>query len=161
MGYEPQTVKIKHGSFWYNTNTTQINASGKEEEIIVQRVAFQNEELEIPHEADYERGVQYDAFFNEGERLDPLTGELLFGAPDTDIETDIEGEEPTVGSLSHDELVDWLMATGDFDGKKKPSVPEVIEAVGDDKELAARVLEAEKEASGANPRGTLVEALEA
>jgi hypothetical protein len=27
------------------------------------------------HEADYERGVQYDAFFNEGERLDPLTDE--------------------------------------------------------------------------------------
>ena len=52
------------------------------------------------------------------------------------------------------------MSTGAFDGNKKPNAKEVVEAAGDDKEFADRLLKAEVQASGGEPRSTVKEGLE-
>jgi hypothetical protein len=75
------------------------------------------------------------------------------GEPDSD--------EVELADLDHEDLVDWLMGTGAFDGEPRPTVADVIEVVGDDADpdLARRVLRADGEANGGMPRQGVANAL--
>jgi hypothetical protein len=59
------------------------------------------------------------------------------------------------------ELVEWLTATGMFDGEKRPNVNEVVAAGDGNPELAKRLLAAEATASGDQPREGVVKGLQA
>jgi hypothetical protein len=78
----------------------------------------------------------------------PANSPLAAQAP-----ADDDGEEVELADLAHEDIVDWLLGTGMFDGEPKPTVADVIEVVeGDNPDLARRVLKADAEAYGGEPR---------
>jgi hypothetical protein len=78
-------------------------------------------------------------------------------APDRDLK---EYDEYELADLEHEDIVDWLMGAGTFDGEPKPTVADVIAAVEDNNpDLARRVLKADAEAYGGEPRRGVAAAL--
>jgi hypothetical protein len=144
-------VVIKHGVFWYYAPDTQV-INGEEKELLIQKMAFNGERVTLTRQSDIARGEQYDAFYSDDEmrRLGIMSEESAVAA-DT-------GEIP-LRDRPDDEIVDWLMSTGEFDGNKKPTAEEVIAAAESDPDLAVRLLDAEETASGGNPRKTVDDAL--
>jgi hypothetical protein len=74
------------------------------------------------------------------------------------VETNDSGEVE-LNTLDDDDLVDWLMGTGIFDGQDKPPAPLVVAAAEDDPEMAARLLKAERVANAETPRQEVLDAL--
>jgi hypothetical protein len=146
-----ETRTIKHGYFWYMVPELHVY-DGQEQERYVERTAFQGETIEIPRPVDLERGETHGAFYTDAE-LEAMAEEAQPAAT-------AETTEVALGDLDDEELVDWLMSTGEFDGQKKPNASEVVEAVGDDADLAERVIEAENKATGNQPRSSVVDALQ-
>lgn len=147
-------VTIKHGLFYYHEPVKRIVA-GEEKELLVERLAFNGETVTLTKDADYERGIEFDAFYTDEElkALAPAASPTGATVPEAG-----EGESARpVSELDDEELVDWLMSTGEFDGQKKPTAADVILAVGDDAELADRALAAEEHASGGSPRKAVAE----
>jgi hypothetical protein len=70
-----------------------------------------------------------------------------------------EDGEVELSDLDDEDLVDWLMGTGMFDGHTKPSAALVAEAAGDDPSMAKRLLQAEGRANIETPRPELLAAL--
>jgi hypothetical protein len=73
-------------------------------------------------------------------------------------------EVPTEGSvelsaLDEDDLVDWLMGTGMFDGDPRPQEAEVLAAAQGDPEMASRLVSAEGRANPEVTRPGLLDAL--
>ena len=64
-----------------------------------------------------------------------------------------------LSDLDDEDLVDWLMGTGMFDGHTKPSAALVAEAAGNDPSMAKRLLQAEGRANIETPRPELLAAL--
>jgi hypothetical protein len=64
-----------------------------------------------------------------------------------------------VHRLGEDDLVDWLMSTGMFDGDPRPAAAVVLAAAGGDPEMAARLLKAERRANPEAARPDLINAL--
>lgn len=178
--FEPREVVIRHGIFWYMTKELGFASNPttgliEEKEIISQKIANQNETVTLQFQADYNRGVEHHAFWTE-EELAAARGSaaapavLPEGAPGTveapeagstpnNPDTPDEPEDPTdvnMEDLDEDsDLVEWIQATGAFDGYRQPNANEVVAAAGDDKELAARLQAAEKTAMGGNARTTV------
>ncbi len=71
----------------------------------------------------------------------------------------VEDGEVELSALQPDELVDWLMGAGMFDGQSKPSAALVVEAAGNDPGMAKRLLQAEGLANPEAPRPELLTAL--
>ncbi len=71
-----------------------------------------------------------------------------------------EPEQPVaLSELDEDDLTDWLMGCGMFDGKPKPG-PDLIVAVAEDNpDMVGRLLKAETRASGEHPRSAVVDRL--
>lgn len=141
---------IKHGLFTYWEEVEGILVGGEEGTQLVERMAFAGQEVEITREKDLKRGEELGAFFTEGE---------LRSRGESNLRNEEGESETSISDLDDEELVDWLMSTGEFDGRKKPTVKEVLDAVGEDEDLAARVLDAEETASGGNPRTGIVDGL--
>jgi hypothetical protein len=81
-------------------------------------------------------------------------------APPAPLPDDEQGEEVDLADLEHEDVVDWLMGAGMFDGEPKPTVSDVIEVVEtDNPDLARRVLAADTEAYGGAPRKGVADAL--
>lgn len=166
------TVTIRHGLFRYYNPEKQI-INGEEKEVLVERMAFHCETLDIPRAVDVERGTALGAFWTPDQaqaHYDALgvpvpwhgsvpelaqASEASPAAAGSDEEVEVELKD-----LPQQELVDWLMSTGQFDGNGKPSADEVVEAAQGDPELARRLEEAEKTASGDAPRKTVIQPLE-
>lgn len=70
-----------------------------------------------------------------------------------------EAGEVELNDLEPDELVDWLMGAGMFDGHPKPSEALVVEAAGNAPAMAERLLQAEQLANPETPRPELLAAL--
>jgi hypothetical protein len=148
---EPVTRVVKHGVFWYHAPEVGI-VNGEEKVLLVEKLAFHGQAVEINRQADLDRGELHGAFFTEeeGERI--LARQSGADIPEPVGGRDGEDEPREVSELDEDELVDWLMGTGEFDGRKKPNADEVVAAAGDDPELAGRLLDAEERAQGGQPR---------
>lgn len=99
-----------------------------------------------------EKGERLGAFYTDAEL------EAAGNTPSGPIKVSSEelDEDPSLSEFGSHELVLWLSGS---DGNKPPTVPEVIEAVGSDKDLAKRVIEAEKERDKDDPRSSLIDAL--
>jgi hypothetical protein len=113
-----------------------------------------------------EEEAQATAFFMQsfagfdGKNL-PLTDEQgkaleqhIMSGPSQSPEQPVELSE-----LDEDDLVDWLMGTGRFDGKPKPGPSLVVAAAEGSPQMAQRLLKAESRASGENPRKAVVDQL--
>lgn len=160
--YEPREVVIKHGLFWYHAREAVVRPNkdtGELEEVdaLVEKIANQNERLEIPLAKDYIRGVKLGAFWTD----DELGVHPQSPGGDSEVPTppDEDAIPTNLSALDSEDLVDYLMSTGMFDGKEKPSVPELLDTVGDDPALAQKLLDAEGKASGGQSRTTLEEGL--
>jgi hypothetical protein len=159
--WEPREVVIRHGLFWYFAREKQVTpnpSTGRlqEQEVLVQRTAGQNETVKIWLESDYQRGLDHHAFWTEAELAEAAgqarsnvlpTPALQAGEAGHDGEGGGEESpdpmEVAVGELDSEGLRDWLTGTGEFDGARKPTAAEVTEKIGDDAELADRMLKAE------------------
>jgi hypothetical protein len=165
---EPQKVIIRHGLFRYYVPEVQI-VEGQDKEVLVERMAFHNEEVELPRIADFERGERLGAFWSREQALEhydalgipaPLLGQIPVKAQPDEAEAE-EGEEVEITTLDEDDLVDWLMSTGQFDGQTKPTVTQVVEAGQEGGPAFARTLEAaEKRASADAPRQGVTDGLQ-
>lgn len=101
--------------------------------------AYRHDEIEVDN-VDFERGIEQGAFVEH------------FGAETDAPEDDIDDlSNPLVG-LSVEDIAIWIE-------QSKPTISDLVAYVGDDKQLASDVLEAEGLATGGEPRKGLVDAL--
>lgn len=144
--------KIKHAQFSYYvpTQTTDMK-TGKTRERLSRRIARTGEWVVIPRDEDVEAGESAGAFYTD-EDLNPVvagddeeTGGDSGGVSDDDI--------ADASAPSHDELVTWIR-------DERPNSATVVERAGDDPEMAQALIDAENEASGGDPRKSVVEPLE-
>jgi len=159
-------VLIKHGLFRFYDPELQI-IGGEEKEVLVERMAFHNEKVVIPRDADFERGKRLGAFWTHQEAQAHYTA-LGVPAPNLGAQAaalgpppaEDDGEEVELTELDEDDLVDWLMGTGQFDGQAKPTVQQVVEAGQEGgPEFATKLEAAEKRASGDAPRQGVTDGL--
>jgi hypothetical protein len=68
-------------------------------------------------------------------------------------------ESITAAHLQDDDLVDWLMGCGMFDGKPLPSADQVVMAAGDDPDIAQRLINAERTANPETTRQAVIDQL--
>lgn len=152
------TRVVRHGLFWYYVPEETVQ-NGEEKVILVQHTAFAGEPIDLWLKSDLERAEKHGALHDQEESDRRIAGTQVTipepGADDDDV------DEVELSSLDSEELVNWLMSTGEFDGNKKPSAPEVVMAVGGDAELAQRVIDAEGTASGGDQRQGVVKPLQA
>lgn len=166
------TRVVRHGLFWYYQPTESV-INGEVKTLLTQHISYAGDVIDLVLRSDVERGEQYGGIWDQEEsdrrikkqqvRLpEPDPDATVAGTADSVGEDDGDGEEVELKDLDDQELVDWLMSTGEFDGNKKPTASEVVEAVGkDDKELAERVMTAENTATGGNPRASVITPLTA
>lgn len=143
--------KIKHAQFSYYVPTTSTDMkTGKTRERLSRRIARTGEWVQIPRDEDVEVGEESGAFYTD-EELNPVvpdadeTGDDSGGVSDDDI--------ADASAPSHDELVAWIR-------NERPNSAEVVERAGDDPAMAEALIAAENEASGGDPRKSVVEPLE-
>jgi hypothetical protein len=74
-------------------------------------------------------------------------------------EAEDDGGAVELSNLDDEDLVDWLMSTGQFDGQTKPGAALVVKAADDDPDMAVRLMQAERTAGGDAPRPDVLEAL--
>lgn len=153
-----QWRRIRHGLFTYWVSTPTIDQGGEEIIRFTEQMAFRGQVVHVERKYDLARGEQFGAFeperFNDdGSPIEPPAGQAPEGAAEDD-EDKVELSE-----LDHEDLVDWIQGTGMFDGEKKPTANEVVKAGNGNPEFAKRLLDAENEASGQQPRDTVVKGL--
>jgi hypothetical protein len=101
-----------------------------------------------------EKGERSGHFFTD-EELE--NGVAVPGTPElVKVSSETLDDNASVSELGEHELVQWLSGES---GAKAPTVPEIIEAVGEDKDLAKRVIAAENERDKDDPRATLIDKL--
>lgn len=141
--------KIKHAQFSYYVPTESVDMkTGRTRERLSRRIARYGEWVVIPRQEDVETGEEAGAFFTD-EELNPTAAdeEEAQGGGITDDDID----DATVPS--HDELVAWIR-------DEHPNSASVVERAGDDPEMARALIAAENEASGGDPRKSVIEPLE-
>ena len=138
--------KIKHAQFQYHIPVTSVDMNtGKSSERLSPRIARHGQWVDIPRAEDVEAGEAAGAFFTDAELNQP---DDESGVGDDDIAED--DEEDAVPS--HDELVAWMQSD-------KPTISAVV-ARAENPEMARALMRAENEASGGDPRTTLIAQLE-
>lgn len=105
----------------------------------------------------YAGGVAPDTLISDeqGRELERGNADSLSQPP---AEAD-DGGEVELSQLDDEDLVDWLMGTGMFDGHAKPKAALVVKAAEGDPDMAERLLQAERTAGGDAPRQNVLEAL--
>ncbi len=121
--------EIKIRSFTYRDEVE--NASGKMVTVIKQ--ARMGDVVDLPERA-ITRGEELDAFVTEEDRA----------------ETTPDEEALAVSEMDEDQLTNWV---------SEATIPQVLNAANDDPDMAVALLEAEKAATGGDPRQGLVEGL--
>jgi hypothetical protein len=102
----------------------------------------------------YAGGIAPDQPVSEAQMRDVQAGSVA-----SHRQAPVEDGEVELGDLDDEDLVDWLMGAGMFDGHVKPSAALVVEAAGDDPSMAKRLLQAEGRANPEAPRPELLGAL--
>ena len=141
-------VKVRHGLLSYYQIEEGLTRDGTWGNLLTEQFGMHQQKVKITFYADYVKAVQTDAIYGH-----------TFPDPADEVTADDETEEVELFDLEDDELVDWIMSTGRFDGEKKPNAKEVIAAAEGDSDNAERLLTAEKTATGDQPRGEVVTGL--
>lgn len=100
-----------------------------------------------------EKGERLGAFFTDAELAAGVPGLPAQPVKVSSAELDTEASLSEMGAP---ELVLWLQGP---DGGKSPTIPEILEQVGDDKDLAKRMIDAENTRDPDDPRVSLIAAL--
>lgn len=142
---QDDTRVIRDLQFSYTVETT--DAAGNS--VIVSRLADRDAEVRVDQIGllALKKGEDNHSFYTDDE-LDRKSR--------TGRETAAPAEDTDISSLGEVELAEWLQ-TGK--GGKPFTMDEVLEAVGDDKDLAHRMLAAENIASDGDPRAGLEKGL--
>lgn len=127
--------RIKHLFFTYSVEEDSPYEIDKK--ILVEKIAYRDQEVDIPREQDVLRGEKFDAFYTEADSL---------------VETE-SGEEVPVSALDDEELVAWIR-------DDNPTAKEVVDAANDNPDQAVRLLAAENAATGNDPRKSVAEPLQ-
>ncbi len=96
-------------------------------------------------------GSQKPLTSEQGKALEQHLAEARTRPPEKGVE---------LNELDEDDLVDWLMSTGAFDGHAKPGADLVVAAAEGNAAMASRLLKAEGRANEAAPRKAVVDQLE-
>lgn len=151
---------IKHGLFTYYVEKEGILADGTRGDRLVEKIAYHGQEVDIPREVDIQRGEENGAFFNDAE-LKVMRRKRRRAESRAEVEAAKTVDETDFEELDDEELVEWLMSAGQFDGEKKPNADTVVKVAEGDPELAERLIKAEETASGGSPRSTVIDGLTA
>lgn len=150
------TVKIRHAGFVYNKKHSTVGTDGKKVTTFHPVMAQRNDVLNVGdmHETDVEKGHEIGAFFDD-DKFHPETGvphgfDIQSGTF-SDHQVEMTDDVPDVDEATEAELVEWVKGT---------TVKAVLELAGDNAEHAALLLQAEQDASGRDPRPTLIAALD-
>ncbi len=137
-------VQIKHAQFVYYTEGTATNPkTGEQIPRLVPMIAKRDEIVDIPRSEDIERGELHGAFYTDED----------YASEDDAVEDDGDGDEGGAPEGNdHEELVTWIRDS-------KPTAVQVVQAADGDPERAQALLDAENEASGGDPRKSVVEPL--
>lgn len=127
------TRTVKVGMFPYRARVTGPDGN---EQIVMKR-AERGETIELFDPADITRGDNNDHFLKDGESLTPQPSAKSLDE---------------IGLMTDDELDDLFR-------NARPKVDDLLHVIGNDPELAARVLTVENDTTD-DPRKSLVEALE-
>ena len=138
-------VEIRHAQFlYYDEQEVTDPETGESRTVLNPKIANHGDVVDITRDEDLERGEEHHAFVTDEDR-------------EADSEAEIEaggGAEGTPSEFGdHDKLVEWIR-----DGK--PTAAQVVAAAGDDPEKANALMDAEEEASGGQPRKSVMEPLE-
>lgn len=138
-------VQVKHAQFQYWIETTAADPNtGKETPRLAPRLAMRNDIVDIPRDEDVKRGEEAGAFYTE----EDFAEEEQEG---TEEEEEAEpGPDPD--GASHDELVAWIR-------DERPNAATVVAKAENDSAKARALIEAENEASGGDPRKSVIEPL--
>jgi hypothetical protein len=141
--------KVKHAQFRYHIPTKSVDVkTGKERDRLSPRIARRDEWITLARQEDIDAGEEAGAFYTDEELNPPAVADGEEESSSSGIDDDIEGDDP-----SHDELVAWIR-------DNRPNAGEVVARAGDDPDMARALIEAENEASGGDPRKSVIEPLE-
>lgn len=136
-----KTIRAAQFMYYVPTGKTTKNAkTGQEQEIMGIRHAFHGDVVDVPRDEDVERGEAAGSFEPE---------------PTEEETTEEEVEEENGNELdfsSHDSLVVWIRDS-------RPTAAAVVNAANEDPEKAEALLAAENEATGGQPRKSVVSGL--
>lgn len=146
-------MKIRHAGFVYHKSQSSVGTDGKKVKTWHPVMAHRGQTVEIEQESDLEKGHAEGAFWTND--YDPETGVPKgFIGPDSttfsDAQVELSEDIPDIDEATDVELAEWVQGA---------TVAQIVEQATDP-DKAARLLEAEETASGADARKTLVEALE-
>jgi hypothetical protein len=156
---EGVTVKIKHAMFSWkepvlDENGEQVVVStkrGQERPKFSNRHASRGQTVTVPPEV-YDWGEERGAFMSVEEDAvrEAYLEEAATGEPTGGAEA---GEAADLNFDDQDQLVNWIR-------NAKPTAPVVISAADGDPDKAAALMEAEEEATGGQPRKTVMDGLQ-
>jgi len=131
---------IKHRAFTYSVDAPDPVDPKGEKRVLMDRVASRGDRVEL-REVDIERGERFSAFLSEDE------------VPESPVESSGDPEHISAKEMSVEDLSAWIKTDS-------PKVPEVVDAAEGDPDTAAKLLDAETDATGGHPRPTVVSGLE-
>jgi len=160
-GYETHEAFAKQGdtrvikALQFPVHVKTSNPMFPDAEVIQERTLTQGDKVTV-HELGLialEKGERLGAFYTDEELAAGNRG------PSEAVKVsseELDGDPVQLSELGEGELVLWL--SGESTGKA-PTVPEVLEAVGEDKDLAKRIIEAENQRDKDDPRKSLIDKL--
>lgn len=135
-------VQILHAQFKYYTEGKAVDPkTGETKPRLVPHVALRNQIVDIPRDEDVARGEDAHAFYTEEDY-----------ASDEETSADEVTAETAPTENDHDALVVWIR-------DERPNAATVVAAAGDDPERAQALIDAENEASGGDPRKSVIDPL--
>jgi hypothetical protein len=148
-------VTIKHREFSYRVpildddgeQVVKTTKHGREVPKYRRSHAYRRQQVDIPLDEDVERGVAFGAFYTEDE-LNAMAG--------GEVEVEATGSNEVPSDLNYDdqgELVTWIK-------ESKPNAQAVIDAAQNDPDKAIALMDAEEEATGGQPRKTVMSGLQ-
>lgn len=141
-------VRVKHAQFQYFVEAGPPKThkrTGDEVPNLGRRFASRGQIVDVPRDEDYDSGIASGAIEDV-----PASAESDEASDEEAAEEELTGEEVDIDS--HDDLVIWIR-------DDKPTATAVIKAAGDDPDRARKLMDAENEASGSQPRKTVMDAL--
>lgn len=136
-------VQIRHAQFTYFEEIgSKVNKrTGEDVPDLATRHAKYGEIVDISRDEDYQRGVAHGAF-----------EDVVAEEQTEEAQEEPEPETVPLDWERHDDLVEWIR-------DDKPTAKEVVSAAEGDPEKAQKLMDAENEASGSQPRKAVMDPL--
>jgi hypothetical protein len=134
---------------------------------------FPYSEIQAPPADEAEEAALAQVFFERSYAGSPRPERMLSDEEGRELEqqvlspqrqrpvadADVEVVQVPLSDLDEDDLVDWLMSTGGFDGNTKPTPRQVINLAEGDVAIAQRLVKAERRAGGDAVRQEVIDKL--